>query len=154
MKIFNKTYTILAALLLTICASCTNNNGDIDILFGTWSVDEMTVNGEVPENFVAGETMFSFQSSIINVQRNLGNHDYYSSYGSWSESHGNLILNFTHSDSHTPAGEDRYLAPTWIGFPKNDIIELKYVTRMARRIELSWTNPEGDVYQYTLKKTY
>jgi hypothetical protein len=150
----NPITTILVILLLSICSACTQNNGDIGIFFGTWSVEEMTVNDVVPEDFTPGETMWSFQSSIIYVQRNLGNHDYYSSFGTWFDHQGTLTLNFTHSDNETSAGEGRYLAPTWLGFNKNDITELKYVTSESRCMVLTWTNPEGDVYKYTLKKTY
>ncbi len=154
MKKLRSTYTLLYILLLTVCTACTQNNGYIGSLFGTWALTSMTVNGETPKTFKSDDTFWSFQNTIINVQQVADHYQYVSHYGTWEESDGQLLLNFTHSDDVNAAGEGPYLAPTWIGFPKNEIVELTYVTKKSRHMELTWTNRDGDVFYYILTKTY
>ena len=151
----NKIYTILmSCLLLVIASACRMNNGDIGSKFGTWALTTMLVDGDVPEDFVSGQTLWSFQNNIIIVNRDLGNCNSVIRYGTWEDGDGHLYLNFTHYDSTTNAGQGRYEAPTWIGFRTNEIMDLTYLENKSNHMTLTWRNAEGKVYLYILDKTY
>lgn len=148
-------YAILMPLvMLCLTPACRMNNGDIGSKFGTWALTTMVVDGQIPDDFVSGQTLWSFQNNIIDVQRDVGYNEPLSRYGSWEDRNGHLYLNFTHSDSSTEPGQGRYEAPTWIGFTTNEIIDLTYIENKPRHMMLTWVNPEGKVYCYILDKTY
>lgn len=145
---------LMSCVMLCFITACRMNNGDIGSKFGTWALTDMLIDGETPEDFEPGQTLWSFQNNIIDVQRDMGYYEPFSRYGSWEESNGHLYLNFTHSDSTTLPGQGRYEAPTWIGFTANEIIDLTYIENTSRHMKLTWIDPEGKVYCYILDKTY
>ncbi|MBR1881870.1 MAG: hypothetical protein IJ808_02470 [Muribaculaceae bacterium] len=86
-----KTLALLCGLLLMAVTACTtHNNGDIDIWFGTWSVESIDGNTDYGTPLV-----FQFQSSVFAV-RTTGDdfHTERADYGTWAEGEGTLDVNF------------------------------------------------------------
>ncbi|MDE6276830.1 MAG: lipocalin-like domain-containing protein [Muribaculaceae bacterium] len=149
---------VFFALILALVVCSCQNDGHIGNLFGTWSLTEMTVNGQVPEDFESGQTTWNFQNNIIVIILELPHYEYVDRTGTWEKSTSGgkkqLILNYTHSEPNIAPGTNLYEAPTWLGFPKNEVFSLDYVKDTGREIILTRTTDSGDKYVYTLKKTW
>lgn len=146
---------LMMALLGTV--SC-QNNGHIGNLFGTWALREMSVNGAAAADFDPETTTWNFQNDIIRICLDLGHNSAERRTGTWERKTENgksyLLLNYTHHEGATEPGTGQYRAPEWLGFPENEVIELRFVEDKSRSMVLTWTDAEGNVYTYTLKKTW
>lgn len=88
-------YIILLFILLTL-GSCTRNHGDIGIWFGTWQVENITIDGK-PEN-VEGNYFFQFQNKVFRVSRVSGHEDLVESFGTWEENGDKMTISFPDPD--------------------------------------------------------
>ncbi len=144
---------LLIFVLLSVAAmSCRTNNGDIGHLFGSWLLEDMTVDGETPEDFDPEVTFWSFQNNIIRISRVGFMYEHDDRWGTWTEEDNQLILNFTHHDNISAPGTYPYLAPQWLGFPANSLIPLEYVSHSSSRMVLKWQGVNGVTYIYSLRK--
>lgn len=84
-------YIILFILVGTL-GSCTRNHGDIGPWFGTWLVEQITVDG-TPQN-VEGDYFFQFQSKVFRVSQVYGHENLVVSFGTWDESGGKMSIDF------------------------------------------------------------
>lgn len=149
-----KIHIILTALLLTLSCSCTQNDGDIGIFFGTWANTSFTIDGEAAPDFDTNTTTWNFQSNIIMICKSDEYHQGTRRYGTWKDLGDRLQFDFSHSDAATEAGTSVYAAPEWLDFPKNTTFEFRYVEKSGRRIVLERTGDNGIKYTYTLNKTW
>ena len=140
---------ISAVALVMLACGCTQNNGSIGVLYGSWVVDNLTVadGGEMPEGYEPDKCFLSFQNNIVRATLDTGHHTFIKRFGTWENSGDYLLLNFTY-------GEWTYDAPSWLGFSSEEVMRLKYVEESSSRIVLEWVNPQGAKYTYYLKKTY
>lgn len=145
--------TILSIIFVALTA-CRVNNGDIGDYFGSWHLENMTIDGSVPEDFDPEATFWEFQNNIIRVLRVEFMYSYNNSWGTWSESNGQLILDFNHYSSTDEPGTGIYASPTWIGFPSGELIRLKFISRNSHRMTLQWPDPDGRIYTYSLRKIW
>lgn len=160
MKISNSRHNIgaYAALLLMVAfafSSC-QNNGHIGSLFGTWSLYEMKIDGEPAADFDSESTLWSFQNNIIFISRVGDHHTYTNYFGTWEKADDGkvLLLDYTHSADGISPGTSSYTAPAWLGFTPNEIMRLTFIKDSSREMVLTWTNPEGKIYTYYLRKTW
>lgn len=131
------------------------NNGDIGDFYGTWSVSELTVDGEPDSEFAQDSTFFNFQNNIISVERLLDEYGDLERYvGTWSEVGNSLLLDFTHYDNDHAPGQGIYHAPEWLYLPENSIAELEFIERKSRSMTLRYITDEGKEIVYALKKTW
>ncbi len=145
---------IAAGILSVILGSCRMNNGDIGHYFGTWSLYRMDVDGTQAEDFDSETTIWSFQNNIIFIYKIFPGHEFDNHIGTWEEADGELLLDYTHFDDNQPAGTGEYSAPSWLGFPKNEIIRLKFVKNTSKEMVLTGTFSDGELYTYYLRKTW
>lgn len=148
-----KKLSIIIVILLAL-ASCRVNNGDIGDFFGSWLLYDMKIDGETPDDFDPEATFWQFQNNIINIGRVEFMYDHTGYWGTWSEEGDQLLLNYTHHDGDDQPGEGGYKAPVWLGFTSNEILRLTFVSRSSGRMTLKWTNPEGLIYTYSLRKIW
>lgn len=130
------------------------NNGDIGDLFGSWLLEDMTVDGVTPEDFDPEATFWSFQNNIIQISRVEFMYEQDYRWGTWTQDDNQLILNYTHHDGGEAPGTYPYNAPQWLGFPSNSLITLDFRSRSSRRMALSWQNAKGQTYVYSLRKIW
>jgi len=78
--------------MLLALSSCTRNHGDIGPWFGTWHVEQITVDGEPLE--VKGDFFFQFQSKVFRFSQVGGHEQTVESYGTWEEGDGTLTVTF------------------------------------------------------------
>lgn len=148
-----KKLSIILMILMAL-ASCRVNNGDIGDFFGSWLLYDMKIDGETPEDFDPEATFWQFQNNIINIGRVEFMYEHFGHWGTWSEEGDQLLLNYTHHDGGNPPGEGEYQAPEWLGFTPNEILRLTFVSRSSGKMVLTWTNPDGLIYTYSLKKIW
>lgn len=143
--------TFIALIMTLLLCGCTQNNGNIGPIYGSWSLISLSENDEPVE--LEDETVFSFQNEIVQVVK-LAVPPYNATYryGNFSIVDNILTLKFqekpTEKDSHL------FLTPTWLHFPQDgrpiqfDISSLK-----GNKMILDM-RANGKSYTYTLKRTW
>ncbi len=150
MKTAVRYFIVIIALFLASC----QNNGNIGDLFGTWRVDEYTVDGVIQTNKVK-QTTFSFQSGVVYVAVLLNEYQQHiARYGTWVDNGDTFILNFTHFDDSTPQGTDIYAVPEWLGMTSEEVIIMKVDKHTSSDMEWSWIDDKGVTRIYKLHKTW
>lgn len=135
--------------------SCTHNNGDIGPLFGSWVLEEMTVNGDKTVPDVDGDTFLQFQGGVIMAKLIDDRHSLlFYSVGSWEREGDVLIVNYTHSDNQTPQGEGQYMAPYWLMLTTNAINRITILSLDKKAMRLEYITPDGDTVRYLFRKTF
>lgn len=148
---------ILCILAAAVLAACTQNGGRIGPLFGSWYLESATCDGQpfaLPDD---GNTYWIFQGKILMVKFDRGLYESQEHIGTWQYAAGSdrlLLLDFSHSDDSTPPGEGLYGAPTWMGFPKGQILAVDIEHISGSGMTLGWTSPEGLRYIYRFSKTW
>ena len=147
-------YILLATLLLALC-SCTQNNGRIGRLFGSWVLETVTLNGQPLPMPNGTETIWSFQSDVLRITLEEEYHHTTSYFSTFSQIDGNILrLDFTHKDDNTPAGTGVYGAPVWMGFPESGVFDLTVADSPKDRLVLTFTRSSSQIYTYTFSKTW
>ena len=149
-------------LLLSACVAlsgCTRNNGDIGRWFGTWQLEEITVDGEVDADY--GRNIFwKFQNDIIcmvKVDSSDGMNRYEQVWGTWEERDNNLFLDFTYSDFENTswngyASNGLYVPFPVTRIPYGEISRLEIVSDNSKKLTLRYVGNSGMVCGYVLRK--
>lgn len=157
MKRFTQSHRGFRTFVLTILllAGCTDNNGDIGPLFGTWHLEH--ISSDKGDYIEPSPTMFwMFQSSVVCFQTLSDFHESYEDWASWQIEDNKMVINLDNHDDSIPPGIFPYEVPDIAGFPKTpckmylDILQLdsKYMSLKYFNNELQAT------YTYELKKYY
>ena len=142
-------------LILAVGLSSCQNDGYIGDLFGTWRLDEYTLDGKVQKGQLVETTTFSFQNDIVYVVALKDEHQTHNEqFGTWNDAGETFTLNFTHSDSETEPGKDIYSAPTWIGMTSVEPMVMTVDERSSRDMTFRWVSPDGATHIYKLHKTW
>ncbi|MCC8113325.1 MAG: lipocalin-like domain-containing protein [Bacteroidales bacterium] len=145
---------LLILCLLSLSAWACTNNGHIGYLYGVWLIDSYTIDGIEADVDLANYS-WRFQSDIIQITEQFGDHEYLESTGTWSFSDDEryLLLNFTNTRPGVPEDSPSYNPPAALGIPGRAITEMKILTQTSTRLSLSFTNSEGQLQRYDLRKS-
>ena len=146
-----KICTLLFFFILISAGGCTQNNGYIGPVFGSWSLVEISEDGEpLPLN---DETVFSFQNEVVRVVR-LVNPPYsaVTKFGSFTLSGDVLTLMF--QQGPTPSGSYMYMAPDWLHFPKGETVVPLNVRKLNGSEMVLTLDNGGKIFEYSFKKTW
>lgn len=146
-----KLYSICLLIILAV-SGCTQNNGYIGPIFGSWSLMEISADGEPLA--MTGETVFSFQNEVVRIEdvSNFPNKGVIR-FGNFSIIDDVLSLKFLTELS--PSGEgNSYMMPTWLYFPEGEM-PLKFDIKKLKgsNMVLVLTDGERDL-TYSFKKTW
>lgn len=147
-----KCFAFISMILILILSGCTQNNGHIGPIFGSWSLIEMTENG-LPIN-MNDETVFSFQNQVVQVIKYQKNPPYVGviKYGNFTISDDMLTLKFQLKS--TEVDNYMYLTPDWLHFPLDgEPIHLDVWKLSGSEMVLSLDN-EGKTIGYKFRKTW
>ena len=112
-----KKISLLLMPILLMLAGCTQNNGHIGHIFGSWALQEITEDGHpyplAPEN----TTVFAFQNEIVRVTRLSDSYSYETRTGNFSLSGSDLTMKF--AKDPTPTGSYMFVTPQWLPIPKD-----------------------------------
>lgn len=145
-----KIYILLLGVVLVALGGCTQNNGHIGPIFGSWSLVGMTEDGEPLD--LSGETIFSFQNVLVQVTKYED--DPYNPiirYGNFTMEDDILTLKF--QNKPTPTGSYTYVTPEWLHFPSDGNLNFDVKKLNGSKMELVLDN-DGKIYEYSFKKTW
>lgn len=140
---------LFVCFLFVICG-CTQNNGHIGPLFGTWKLAELTVDGEADPDY-QGNVFWKFQATAVSMLRVMDHHESSSSYGTWKSTEEQLLLEFIYHDDSDPNGTWKY-APLPETHLTTGVSSLEIVRLTHKRMQLTYQAPDGTVYGYKLEK--
>ena len=145
---------ILNILLLAAFCGCTHNNGYIGPLFGNWVLSSMTVDGAAFDPHEA-DTFMQFQGDIVMTKLIDDRHTQLTySVGTWERDDRTLILDYRHSDNEWQPGTGIYRAPEWLLLESNAINTLEILTLDKKQLRLRYLTPQGQVVNYSFRKTF
>lgn len=139
--------TLIIFALLAVMG-CTNN-GDIGPLYGQWTLQTFTADGESKADVACHDYSFKFQNNIVEICKQLGHNNAYICYGTWTLSGDELTLNFTHSSS---ASTSEYTPPAELGLPAQAITAAHVSELSSGKLKFEFTAPDGIKYALSLKK--
>ncbi|MDE6453951.1 MAG: lipocalin-like domain-containing protein [Muribaculaceae bacterium] len=140
--------------LAIACGSCTHNDGDIGPLFGTWVLDEMSVDGTVQE-LGPDHTFMQFQGAIALTKLIDDRHSLLAyCIGSWERDNNAIFIDYTHRDDNTAAGEGQYSAPWWLLLTSNAINRLDIISLDSKHMHLQHISTDGATVDYKFRKTF
>ncbi len=152
MKTIN-TIRLLAALLAAVLlCSCTQNNGHIGKLFGTWVLTERLADGAAIEKPYDADAYMSFQNNIVHFRTVENNYDLIEyKTATWIRMGDSLSFDFDNtSDAGNP---DIYSAPAWLEPVGTDVV--MNINRLdGAHLELMRTASDGVIYIYKFDKTW
>lgn len=148
------TYMIIAAAA-ALAAGCTHNDGDIGPLFGSWYLEEMTLDGRPVEQQSGVYSFMQFQGAVVMCKLIDDRHSLLSyNVGSYVREGDALLLDFTHSDNNTAPGEGQYSAPEWLLLTPNSENRMDITSINNKKMKLKHITPDGYLVEYSFKKTH
>lgn len=124
-----------------ITPSCTQNNGNIGELFGSWYVESIEIDGEQSASY-DGDIFFAFQNSVTTMTQVSEYNSTTTRYGSWSKEDNILYLTYADTD-YPPLLATGFIA----GINACEIIQLT-----SNTLILEYTNADAQLYRYQLTK--
>lgn len=150
---YTRMMLLTAVLLLAAATTGCDNNGDIGRWYGSWLLQEITVDGRPYTSWQSDDswTTFAFQNNIVLVQRTNDTHDDLDvAWGTWTETNGTITMNFTHRDDTD--NQYIYLPPAWIGFEPGETTFT--ISGPDKALILTTTHTDGSQWAYRLRKAY
>lgn len=143
---------VIAFAALLAASGCTQNDGRIGDIFGTWRLDSITpADGGDAERVT--DLAWQFQSSVVCMKRVLGHGEHYEYWGRWQMDNGVLTLFYDNSDSTTEPGTPPYSLPAGYHFPKAPAVLNFSVVRLdGSHMELSYVDDQSATYHYQFTK--
>lgn len=149
----------VAIAFAVIAGGCTRNNGSIGDWFGTWQLTEICTDG-VPDEGYEGNIFWKFQNCVIcmvRVDTAPGANEREEVCGTWEETDGTLLLEFSYSDERNPvsAGESGmgiYAPFEETHIPYGVVSELVIERGTGREKTFRYFSPDGVTYTYTIRK--
>ena len=147
----NRLLIPIILILMLMGFGCTQNNGYIGPVFGSWSLVSISRDGhQLPLN---GETVFSFQNEVVQVELIKSEFERVLRYGNFSISDDVMTMKFLSGPDPEHDGYE-FIMPTWLYFPVGEM-PLRFDVRKlsGKAMELAIDN-DGDVYLYEFSKTW
>lgn len=144
-------YAVISVLVLLLPGGCTQYNGHIGPIFGSWALVGITQDGVELE--MEDETVLSFQNAVVHVVK-LDNPPYseINRYGNFTLSDD--VLTFKFAAEPTPSGSHMYMTPDWLYFPLDGRpIELDVKKLKGSEMVLVLHSADG-IFEYSFKKTW
>ena len=137
------TLVIMVASMLAM-TSCTHNNGDIGMWFGTWHVEQVDMDGSPIDGYM-GNSFFQFQSTVFQLRYTDELHTEMQTVGRW-EDLGNEI-NVTFPDERLV-----WVHLYGIDMSKDAVNRFKVESHSGKDLVLTLPSTNGHTYRYHLKK--
>lgn len=143
-------------LFIFLCCSALScqNEGYIGTLFGSWSLDEMTVDDVVvPLPARAEAALLSMHGRFALFALDFGMQQDIHYFATWTRDGDSLTFDFAHSDYGDEPGTGSYTPPDWLGFDR--LIENVTITRLDHsHFDFIREGSDGRTYYYKFKHTW
>lgn len=145
-----KALIMMMLAFIGVCG-CTQYNGHLGPIFGSWALQEISDDGVVLN--IEDNTVFSYQNEVVQIQKTLESPLMpVTRYGNFVKNDNKLIMKF--QSEPTESGARTYMAPGWLYFPADESIisfDIKYLDGKKMVIVLtSGSKP----LQYTFTRTW
>ncbi len=147
-------YIRLFILCLCLTAFSCQNEGYIGKLFGSWVLEEMTVDDVViPLPSEAEAALLSMHGRFALFALDYGMQQDTHVFATWTREGDLLVFDFAHSDYGNEPGTGSYTPPSWLGF--NRLQEPVTITRLDRNhFDFVRVADDGSIYYYKFKHTW
>lgn len=145
---------LIYIFIAVLFCGCTQNNGHIGPLFGTWSLESLTIGGVDDPDFEPDRTFWEFQGDMVSITRTFPHYEKFNCYGTWTREGDRLTLYFNHHDNDSGVGEPPYMAPDWLHFPASGIFEFDVIKLTSSDMVVSRIDEEGRPVVFTLRKIW
>ncbi|MFI3240504.1 MAG: lipocalin-like domain-containing protein, partial [Bacteroidales bacterium] len=88
---------LIISLMSIIISSCTQNDGNIGELFGSWYIESIEIDGVESVSY-DGNIFFAFQNSVTTMTQVDEYNERTTRYGSWSMTDDILYLTYADTD--------------------------------------------------------
>ncbi len=151
MTIMNKLLMPLLMLFMLVAGGCTQNNGYIGPVFGSWSLVGISEDGNPLK--LDSETVFSFQNEVVQIELIESDFQRTTKYGNFTLSEDVMTMTFL-----TELGPDgqgySFLMPTWLHFPSGQMpLRFEVKTLKGSKMVLAIDN-DGKTLVYTFDRTW
>lgn len=148
-----KKISLLLLPLILALAGCTQNDGHIGHIFGSWALEEITEDGHPYPLAAQNTTVFAFQNEIVRVTR-LSEPPY-----SMETRTGNFSLNGTDltmkfAKDPTPLGSYMFVTPQWLPIPKDGNPIIFHVETLKGENFVFSLNYDSHQYVFHCKRTW
>lgn len=127
-----------------VATSCTRNNGDIDLWFGTWHVESIEKDGVVIDGY-NGTNFFQFQTTIFQLRYTDELHNEMQTTGCWIGEDTGITIWF-------PDEKQVWVQLYGIDMNKDIKNHFKIELHKGKDLVLSLVSSDGHTYRYYLKK--
>lgn len=124
--------------------SCTENNGDIGMWFGTWHVERIDMDNS-PIDEYNGNDFFQFQSTVFQLRYTDDLHAEMQTTGRWQDNGKEIVVTF-------PDEKLVWVFLYGIDMSKDASNHFKVESQNGKEMVLSLASTDGHTYRYHLKK--
>lgn len=148
-------HTLFATLmaLAFVLQSCTQNDGRIGPLFGTWRLDSIERLDNAETLMPPHDLTWSFQSDVVCMKELLPYHGQNEYWGSWRLDGTTLELFYDNHDDEIGSMSPPYTLPSGYGFDAAPTTLRFSVTELSgSRMTLEYVDSTASTLRYTLTK--
>lgn len=134
-------------MLVSTLMGCTQNDGYIGDIFGSWVVVDIQRDGNsIPD---IKQSTLSFQNSIVFAVYADENHSAWREAGTFTLVGDKLTLDFTHT---LPEADHRNL--DWLYLPVQAVTDCCVTTLNSSKFDFYYIDREGVKYSYKFRRTW
>ena len=124
--------------------SCTENNGDIGLWFGTWHVEQIDMDNSPIDGYM-GNDFFQFQSTVFQLRYTDDLHTEKQTTGRWQDNGNEIVVTF-------PDEKLVWVFLYGIDMSKDAANHFKVESLTSKEAVLELKATNGHTYRYHLKK--
>lgn len=144
---------LLMMVMAAVMPACTHNNGDIGLLFGSWTLEEITVDG-VPDRDYGKNMTWNFQNHNLSIMTVKPHHDRAENMGTWEWVNTDHVMsiNFTYKNSQGVAGGSPFCPPEGLHLPTGQILVMDVEQLTSSDMTLVYESEDGHILKYIFTK--
>lgn len=152
-RLASYTKTLIGLAMMLAVSSCTHNNGDIGPLFGSWTLQEIVIDGTVDAGYQHNIT-WNFQNHNLSIMTVLPHHDRAENMGTWewvNQDHV-ISINFTYKNSEGVVGGSPFCPPAALHLPTGKVLIMEVGQLTSSDMTLVYEGEDGRIITYRFTK--
>ena len=143
----------IVTLMMAFMAGCTHNNGDIGPLFGSWTLQEIIIDGTPDEDYGHNMT-WNFQNHNLSIMTVLPHHDRAENMGTWDwvETDRMMSIDFTYKNSDGVVGGSPFCPPDGLHLPTGQVLIMDVEQLTSSDMTLLYESHDGSLIKYVFTK--